>query len=474
MSLRMSVTSSVVRARGRLSPRTPVEQLHGRPYPEPAAVPADLRRSHRVDRTEVSGRPVLRLTPRAGADGTHLIYLHGGAFVMPLLSAHWWIVRELVKGTGTTVTVPLYRLAPEGDANEGYDFLRAAWASVVSRPSVERIVVAGDSAGGCLAIGLAMILRDAGERMPDHVVGFSPAVDVSATHPAVRELDPHDPMLSTDVVMPMAAAWARDRSLQDPLVSPLYGYPAGLPPVHVVQGGRDILAPDALTFAGNLRRAGNEGRLIYEPGAFHVYVGAWWTPEARRAFRHVRTLFRGPERADPGSVPSGSVSPASAESGRAGSAGADDDGARRRRGCSRRTSGPPTGAGRRPEEERMSVEIDEQGIVTADGRAVDYATAYRWCVDSPETITELVQDTKAFAVVIAAAEHSGPEEQAAAVRQAFVAGVPRRPGATWAGAAPQGPGPNTPGEPSEGGVDLPAGAPAQVSRAETRTPGEAP
>lgn len=87
----------------------------------------------------------------------------------------------------------------------------------------------------------------------------------------------------------------------------------------------------------------------------------------------------------------------------------------------------------------MSVEIDEHGTVTANGRPVDYATAYAWCVDSPETITELVQDTKAFATVIAAAEHAGPEEQAEAVRQAFVAGVPREPGASWVEATTQEP-----------------------------------
>ena len=83
----------------------------------------------------------------------------------------------------------------------------------------------------------------------------------------------------------------------------------------------------------------------------------------------------------------------------------------------------------------MSVEIDEHGTVTANGRPVDYATAYAWCVDSPETITELVRNTKAFATVIAAAEHAGPEEQAEAVRQAFAAGTPREPGASWTEAA---------------------------------------
>ena len=291
MSISMALTSQAVRLRARLQPWTPVEQLHGRRYPEPARIPADLRRSHAVERTEVAGRPLLRLTPRAGADGSHLIYLHGGAFVNPLLPAHWWIIREVVKGTGTTVTVPLYRLAPEGCADEGYEFLTAAWADLVARPAVDRIVVAGDSAGGCLAIGLAMLLRDTGLRAPDHVVGFSPALDVTATHPAVREIDPHDPMLSTDEVVPLCRAWAGQRALTDPLVSPVHGDVDGLPPVHLVQGGRDILAADTLGFARALQRAGNPGRLLYEPGAFHVYVGAWWTPEAQRAVRHVRSLL---------------------------------------------------------------------------------------------------------------------------------------------------------------------------------------
>ncbi|MUN63483.1 hypothetical protein GMA12_10070 [Kocuria sediminis] len=85
----------------------------------------------------------------------------------------------------------------------------------------------------------------------------------------------------------------------------------------------------------------------------------------------------------------------------------------------------------------MSVEIDDRGTVTSGGRPVDYATAYGWAVDSPETITDLVHDTKAFVTVIAAAEHAGPEEQSAAVREAFAAGVPRAPGATWSAAASQ-------------------------------------
>lgn len=81
----------------------------------------------------------------------------------------------------------------------------------------------------------------------------------------------------------------------------------------------------------------------------------------------------------------------------------------------------------------MSVEITEDGGVLVDGSPVDYATAYAWCLDNPEKITDLVEDTKAFVEVIAGAEGASAGEQQAAVREAFTAGRPRSPGASWPG-----------------------------------------
>lgn len=79
----------------------------------------------------------------------------------------------------------------------------------------------------------------------------------------------------------------------------------------------------------------------------------------------------------------------------------------------------------------MTVEINETGAVVADGTTVDYATAYDWCVDNPEKITGLVEDTAAFAHVIAEAENAPADQQEAAVAMAFAAGVPKRPGVSW-------------------------------------------
>ncbi|MFI7744631.1 hypothetical protein [Kocuria rhizosphaericola] len=79
----------------------------------------------------------------------------------------------------------------------------------------------------------------------------------------------------------------------------------------------------------------------------------------------------------------------------------------------------------------MSVEIAEDGAVVAAGQPVDYATVYDWAVDNPEKITSLVEDTKAFVTVIAEAEAAPVEQQQVAVREAFAAGRPKRPGASW-------------------------------------------
>jgi hypothetical protein len=79
----------------------------------------------------------------------------------------------------------------------------------------------------------------------------------------------------------------------------------------------------------------------------------------------------------------------------------------------------------------MSVEITEDGAVVAAGQPVDYATVYDWAVDYPEKITDLVEDTRAFVTVLADAEAAPLEEQQAAMREAFTAGRPKRPGAFW-------------------------------------------
>jgi len=80
--------------------------------------------------------------------------------------------------------------------------------------------------------------------------------------------------------------------VHDPRISPLPADLSDLPPVHVYQGGRDLLAADAHVLAYRLREAGNRGTFELAQAGFHVYVGAVWTPESRTALAQVRRLLR--------------------------------------------------------------------------------------------------------------------------------------------------------------------------------------
>ncbi|GMA28209.1 alpha/beta hydrolase fold domain-containing protein [Arenivirga flava] len=171
-----------------------------------------------------------------------ILYLHGGAYVHPLVAPHWWIVDRLVRVSGATVIVPQYELAPHGSVEEAFALL-----DELARRVHGRLVLAGDSAGAGLALAWTQRRRDAGERLPDALQLFSPWLDTTMTNPGIAALEP-DPMLDRERLIASARSWARDRALDDPLISPGLGDLAGLPPTVVHQGGRDLLHPDALRF----------------------------------------------------------------------------------------------------------------------------------------------------------------------------------------------------------------------------------
>lgn len=287
----MAVTSVLLRGRSlvrRRSVERLMAELAGREYPAPAPVPKRVREHYRFAEDTVDGCLVLRLTP-AEASGQQLMYNHGGSYVHALAPEHWWFLERMARGSGATITVPLYRLAPEGEVGQAYDFLRSVYTELaVSGP----VTLAGDSSGGGLALGQAIAYRDAGLPAPRQVVVFAPWVDIALTNPATELVEPLDPMLRVDTSRACGRLWARGRDERDPLVSPLFADLSGLPAVHTFQGGRDILAPDTLLLASRLREAGNAGRFTFVPGAFHGYLGAFWTPEARSALHAVNQLLR--------------------------------------------------------------------------------------------------------------------------------------------------------------------------------------
>lgn len=245
-------------------------------------IPDSFRAIADVVLEQVDGCDVYTITPKSGATGTEILYLPGGAYVHPIGGLHWKFVEAILKRTHATITVALYGLAPEHRMPEAHAMLDKVSATLFARAgSAHPVYLAGDSAGGGLALGEAIRARDAGIRQAAAVILFSPWVELTMSNPAIGPLEPKDPMLKRDSLAHAGRLWAENPS--DPLASPINDSLAGLPPLWIYQGGHEIFLPDVEAFAAKAEAAGTSVHLVVEPKGFHVYVAAQWIPESRAA-----------------------------------------------------------------------------------------------------------------------------------------------------------------------------------------------
>ena len=273
------------------------EYLH-REYPAPAPVPRGLRKACEVREEQIHGNQVFTLTPRESASGLHVLYTHGGGYVHPLMTLHWSIIRKLIESTGATVTAPIYPLAPEHTWAEAYSLLEEVYRRIIGSASPLQVILCGDSAGGGLALGQAILYRDKGLPLPGRIMLFSPWLDITMSNPSAAATEKEDVILTAAALTAMGRMWAGEDDRRSPLLSPIFGDLSGLPPIDVFQGTHDIFIGDARLLARKVKAAGGEIDLHEYPGAFHVFVAAIFTPEARDAFQSIaqtaaaRTLHR--------------------------------------------------------------------------------------------------------------------------------------------------------------------------------------
>ncbi|CAI1214828.1 alpha/beta hydrolase [Serratia quinivorans] len=268
------------------------EQLLNRTAPQAASIPSALSSSCHIKECMYQEQRVVTLTPRTGKRDLHVLYLHGGAYVNPLLGAHWSIIGAVINATGATVTVPLYALAPENDYRVGTALIDTIYDSIVSARKSEQIVVMGDSAGGNAALTLALRRRDNGLSLPDHLILLAPWLDLSLKDAEMRELESRDIMLGVDGLRECGRMWAGDISPSAPSMSPLYADLRGMPPMTIFQGDRDIFVVDARKFAVKAKAAGVTVDYHEYPGGFHVFMGLTFLPEAKDVFRQMKAVTR--------------------------------------------------------------------------------------------------------------------------------------------------------------------------------------
>jgi acetyl esterase/lipase len=275
---------------GRQTPVFPLDEtgfheaMAGRKLPLDAPMPDSFRRRFIVEERELLGHRVVTLHPKAGPAAWHMLYFHGGGFVKPMFKVHWPLVAEMVKRCGISVTVPLYPVVPEAPYTAQDDLADAAWADLAARHDPSRIILNGDSAGGHMALALALRLIAAGAAGPGKLALFAPWLDLGLADPAIVAVEPFDMMLKIGTLRACGALVAAGRAMDDPAVSPLYASPealAQLPPTRIWTGRHDLFIVDSRTFLGRLRAAGVNAKLYEYEAAPHVFMAITPTREAK-------------------------------------------------------------------------------------------------------------------------------------------------------------------------------------------------
>jgi acetyl esterase/lipase len=209
--------------------------------------------------------------PASRADRT-ILYFHGGGYVIGSLPSHRGMVSALGQSAGARTLAVDYRLAPEHPYPAAIDDAVAAYRWLLeSGAAPSSIALAGDSAGGGLAIACLLRARDEGLPMPAALSLFSPFADLSASSPTVQEKAVEDVLVSPAIIHGMAAAYLGGRDAKDPYASPIYGDLRGLPPMFIQVGSAECLLDDSLRLARTAGAAGVAVELKIWPKLPHVW-----------------------------------------------------------------------------------------------------------------------------------------------------------------------------------------------------------
>ncbi len=223
--------------------------------------------------------------PEGGDSSKRILFLHGGAFLLGSSISHRPITDNIAQRTGCAVFSPDYRLGPEHKRIDGIYDCQAAYKWILENgpdgpePALH-LAVAGDSAGGNLALMLLNWTRDEGIRPPSAAIAMSPVTDATAQNPSMRNNISSDivlgkalgPLAKLPLILRLWILWMMGKiNPSNPLVSPVYASMHDLPPTLIQVSNTEMLYDDALRYSVKAKRAGSPVTLQIWRGQAHVW-----------------------------------------------------------------------------------------------------------------------------------------------------------------------------------------------------------
>lgn len=254
-----------------------------------------VRRHIAISEESNRGYPLVTYAATDGA--SHIVYFHGGGYVLDINAVHWDAVARICRASGSGASIPVYPLAPERTVSETFPQMLELAREMIARHGAANVILGGDSAGAGMALAIAQALRDAGEALPAGVLLFSPWLDAGATGPDQPAIEPRDRMLGIDGLRECGRLYGGDVPLDDPRLSPLFASLDGLPPLAIFAGTHDVLISDARRLVARLEQVDGASFAFNE---YQRMMHDWMLfpiPEGRKALaeaaQFVRTVTKG-------------------------------------------------------------------------------------------------------------------------------------------------------------------------------------
>ncbi len=239
----------------------------------------------------VGGVPGEWMRPASGATQGTLLYLHGGGYFACSPVTHRPVTGGFAR-RGWSVFAPDYRLAPEHPFPAAVDDAVAVYRGLLAQGvTPESLTVAGDSAGGGLALAMLLSLRDAGEPLPAAAALFSPWTDLAATGGTLVTNSARDAMFDGKGIERGVEPYLAGADPRNPLASPLYGDYAGFPPMLIHAGDYEVLLDDSRRLAERVRAAGASVTLRTWPVVPHAWQ-LFPIPEAKQSMDAAAAFLR--------------------------------------------------------------------------------------------------------------------------------------------------------------------------------------
>jgi acetyl esterase/lipase len=224
-----------------------------------------IPRGTEVEQLTLGGRPGERVTLGVGEPPRAVLYLHGGGYVIGSARMYRVLAAHLSRSAGAVVYSLDYRLAPEHPYPAALDDAVTAFRDLVAshgyRP--DQIAIAGDSAGGGLAVATARALTDAGQR-PAALALLSPWTD-----PSDHDLPDRDFVVNRTWGTNCAALYRGDAEPTDPGYAPMHADLAGLPPMLVQYGATEMLHAQIERFIARAKDAGSTVHTVESSTLWH-------------------------------------------------------------------------------------------------------------------------------------------------------------------------------------------------------------